>query len=94
MIGVNAIAEIASLLGDPARANILFALKEDGQVSSGDLAIVAGVAPSTASEHLAKLVDAEEWNKYWEFTETDEDYLSEDPKVKNSGISGHVGVSF
>ncbi len=58
MIGINAIAEIASLLGDPARANILFAMKEDGQVSSGDLAIVAGVAPSTASEHLAKLVDA------------------------------------
>jgi len=45
-------------MGDPARTNILYALKDDGWVSAGDLTVVAGVAASTASEHLAKLSDA------------------------------------
>lgn len=58
MIGMGAIAQVASLIGDPARANMLFALKDDGQVSAGDLSAVAGVAPSTASEHLARLTQA------------------------------------
>jgi DNA-binding transcriptional ArsR family regulator len=58
MVGVASIAEVAALIGDPARANMLFALKDDGRLSAGDLAAVAGVAPSTASEHLAKLSQA------------------------------------
>lgn len=58
MIGVGAIAEVAALLGDPARANMMFAVKEDGVIAAGDLSIVAGIAPSTASEHLAKLCQA------------------------------------
>lgn len=37
---------------------MLWALKDDGQVSAGDLSNAAGVAPSTASEHLAKLSEA------------------------------------
>ena len=51
-------AEIAALLGDPARASILFALKEDLEISAGDLSVIAGVSPSTTSEHLSKLVIA------------------------------------
>ena len=51
-------AKVAALMGDPARTNILYALKDDGWVSAGDLTVIAGVAPSTASEHLAKLSDA------------------------------------
>ena len=58
MIGIASIAEVASLVGDPARANMLFALKDDEHVSAGDLSAVAGIAPSTASEHLAKLTEA------------------------------------
>lgn len=58
MVGVASIAEVASLIGDPARANMLFALKDDEHISAGDLSAVAGVAPSTASEHLAKLTQA------------------------------------
>jgi DNA-binding transcriptional ArsR family regulator len=52
------ISETAQLIGDPARANMLMALKDDGEISSGALATVAGVAASTASGHLAKLVAA------------------------------------
>ncbi len=58
MLGIASIAEIAALVGDPARANMLFALKDDGQVAAGDLALAAGVAPSTASEHLHRLAEA------------------------------------
>lgn len=52
------ISETARLIGDPARANMLLALKEDGEISAGALASVAGVAPSTASGHLVKLLAA------------------------------------
>jgi DNA-binding transcriptional ArsR family regulator len=55
---ISSIAGMASIIGDPARANMLFALKDDGCISAGDLSIIAGVAPSTASEHLAKMVEA------------------------------------
>lgn len=58
MVGVASIAEVAALIGDPARANMLYAMVDDGPVSAGDLSAVAGVAPSTASEHLAKLCEA------------------------------------
>jgi DNA-binding transcriptional ArsR family regulator len=58
MEGISRIAGAAAMIGDPARANMLYALKNDGWVSAGDLAAVAGVAPSTASEHLGRLLDA------------------------------------
>jgi DNA-binding transcriptional ArsR family regulator len=52
------IAAIAALVGDPARANILAELLGGRALAAGELARAAGVAPSTASEHLAKLTDA------------------------------------
>ncbi len=52
------IAEIAALVGDPARANMLSALMDGREMSAGDLAYAAHVTPQTASAHLAKLVDA------------------------------------
>jgi DNA-binding transcriptional ArsR family regulator len=55
IIDLPYIAEAAALMGDPARINILSVLKDDRVVSASSLAHVAGVAPSTASEHLAKL---------------------------------------
>ncbi len=57
MVSVASIAEVAALIGDPARANMLFALRDDGTMSAGDLSAVACVAPSTASGHLAKLIE-------------------------------------
>ncbi len=52
------IAEVASLIGDPARANMLSALKDDNSLTATELAHIAGVAPNTASGHLARLVAA------------------------------------
>ncbi len=52
------LAEIGALVGDPARANILAALMDGRALTAGELAYVAGVAPQTASGHLAKLAEA------------------------------------
>ena len=49
------ISIIASLLGDPARANMLGALAAGQALTAGELAREAGVTAQTASSHLAKL---------------------------------------
>lgn len=49
------IALIASLVGDPARANMLTALMGGKALSAGELAAEAGVTLQTASSHLARL---------------------------------------
>ena len=46
---------VASLVGDPARANILTALMPGRALTASELARQAGVTPQTASSHLAKL---------------------------------------
>lgn len=51
------IARIASLVGDPARANMLTALMDGGALTASELAVEAGVTVQTASSHLAKLMD-------------------------------------
>jgi DNA-binding transcriptional ArsR family regulator len=51
------IAEAAALMGDPARANMLAALMDGRALTAKELGLAAGVAASTASGHLAKLVD-------------------------------------
>jgi len=59
MNGVHpAIAEIAALVGNPARANILIALADGRALTASELAYAAGVSPQTTSEHLAKLREA------------------------------------
>ena len=50
------IAEAASLIGNPARANILTALLDGRARTATELGLAAGVAPSTASGHLGKLL--------------------------------------
>jgi DNA-binding transcriptional ArsR family regulator len=49
------IALIASLVGDPARANMLTALMSGRALTATELAHEAGVTPQTASSHLARL---------------------------------------
>ncbi len=49
------ITTIASLLGDPARANMLTALSAGQALTAGELAREAGVTAQTASSHLGKL---------------------------------------
>jgi DNA-binding transcriptional ArsR family regulator len=51
------IAQVASLVGDPARANILACLMDGRALTASELAYVSGVSPQTASGHLAKLSD-------------------------------------
>ena len=50
-----AVAEIAALVGNPARANILTVLIDGRALTASELAYVAGVSPQTTSEHLAML---------------------------------------
>jgi DNA-binding transcriptional ArsR family regulator len=49
------VAEVARLVGDPARANILAALLDQRALTASELAFSAHVMPQTASSHLAKL---------------------------------------
>jgi len=46
---------VASLVGDPARANMLTALMDGRALTASELAQEAGITPQTASSHLAKL---------------------------------------
>jgi DNA-binding transcriptional ArsR family regulator len=49
------IAMVASLVGDPARANMLTALMSGRALTASELAQEAGITPQTASSHLSKL---------------------------------------
>jgi DNA-binding transcriptional ArsR family regulator len=49
------IAQIASLIGDPARANMLAALTSGQALTATELAAVGGITLQTASTHLSKL---------------------------------------
>ena len=49
------IAMVASLVGDPARSNMLTALMTGRALTASELAYEAGITPQTASSHLAKL---------------------------------------
>jgi len=53
------IAAVAALLGDPARAAMLWALIDGRARPAGELAFAANVSAQSASGHLAKLVAAQ-----------------------------------
>jgi DNA-binding transcriptional ArsR family regulator len=50
---------IAAAIGEPARARMLYSLMDGHARTSTELAVVAEVSPSTASEHLSRLKAAE-----------------------------------
>ena len=54
---VPQLAEVAQLVGDPGRANILATLMDGRALTAKELASIAGVTAQTASSHLAKLVE-------------------------------------
>ena len=58
MITGPIIAEIAALVGDPARATIVSALLDGRARTASELALAARITPQTASTHLAKLTEA------------------------------------
>jgi DNA-binding transcriptional ArsR family regulator len=58
MASGTTVASVAALIGDVARANILFALMGGRALTASELAWHSGVTAPTASGHLAKLLDA------------------------------------
>ena len=58
MTTVNALSEIAALMGDPARASMLSLLMDGRAHTASDLAHNAGITAQTASGHLARMVEA------------------------------------
>ncbi len=50
-----AVSRIAAAIGEPARARMLYSLMDGHARTSTELAVVAGVSPSTASVHLNRL---------------------------------------
>jgi DNA-binding transcriptional ArsR family regulator len=50
-----AIARIAAAIGEPARVRMLYCLLDGRARTSTELAVIAGVTPSTASSHLNRL---------------------------------------
>ena len=59
MDGDTNIAALGALLSDPRRCRVLLALADGRALPASVLASEAGVAFSTASEHLGKLLDAQ-----------------------------------
>src|SRR5262249_53537649 len=58
MITGPVIAEIAALVGDPARATMVSSLLDGRALTASELARAAHITPQTASTHLAKLTEA------------------------------------
>src|ERR1700758_3181150 len=50
-------ARVAALLADPGRAAMLWALMDGSARPAGELTMIAGLSPSAASAHLARLTD-------------------------------------
>jgi len=59
MVGTKNLVEVAALVGDATRAAMLHALMGGQALTSKELAYWANVSPSTASDHLSKLVAAQ-----------------------------------
>src|SRR5206468_1306012 len=57
MLGDPDVAALAALIGEPARAAMLLELMTGRALTASELAVRAEVSASTASEHLARLVD-------------------------------------
>jgi DNA-binding transcriptional ArsR family regulator len=55
-LGEADLAAAASLLAEPARAELMLATLADGPLTASELAARAGIARSTASGHLGRLV--------------------------------------
>ncbi|MEI6003321.1 helix-turn-helix transcriptional regulator, partial [Paraburkholderia bengalensis] len=51
------LSHIGALLADPGRAAMLWALMDGTARPAGELTLIAGLSPSAASAHLARLTD-------------------------------------
>ena len=57
MITVNALSEVAALMGDPARAAMLSLLMDGRAHTASELALTAGITAQTASGHLSRMCE-------------------------------------
>ena len=57
MVAGTQMAEVAALVGDPGRASMLAVMMDSRAHTATELSTAAGVTASTASGHLAKLLD-------------------------------------
>jgi len=55
----NEFISIAALIGEPARAAMLWNLLDGRAYTAGELAISAGISSTSASNHLGKLLEAD-----------------------------------
>lgn len=55
MVTISSMAEVAALVGEPARAAMLQAMMDGRALTAGELAGVANITPQTASAHLGQL---------------------------------------
>ncbi|WP_345468456.1 ArsR/SmtB family transcription factor [Deinococcus carri] len=53
------LAAVGQLLAEPMRWSVLLALADGQALPAGELAQIAGVQPSTLSDHLKQLLKAE-----------------------------------
>lgn len=53
---MSGFSDTAALLSDPARSAMLLSLMDGRSLPAGQLAVIARIAPQTASSHLAKLM--------------------------------------
>lgn len=58
MTKVTSLAGLAALIAEPTRAAMLVGLMDGRALTAGELAAAAGVAPATASGHLARMLEA------------------------------------
>ena len=77
-MSADRLASIATLLADPSRAAILTALLGGTAHTGTELARHVGIAPSTTSEHLGRLLDgrlvtveSQGRHRYWRLASTD-----------------------
>lgn len=56
MTTINALSEVAALMGDPARAAMLSLLMDGRAHTASELALTASITAQTASGHLARMV--------------------------------------
>ncbi|UII32862.1 helix-turn-helix domain-containing protein [Fulvivirga ulvae] len=54
----NQFSQIAALIGDKARSVMLWNLLDGRAYTATELSLCANISPQSASNHLAKLVDA------------------------------------
>jgi len=96
---VNPFITITALIGEPARAKILWNLLDGRSYTASELAIAADISPTAASNHLSKLleadllkVEAQGRHRYFSFARPEVAYVVEslasltnaDTKTKNA----------